>query len=525
MKFIVQPWRKKMPVPKPLTARLTTNSWNDYSFVTLHFLTVFDAEGKENDIGQVKIGRAGQLPDTVRTALPDEFEYLSEQFFSLGQSDAFYSNLRKLGNELNELILGALHDIAYSQESYERSIEEAVTQRSLLRDIPILTVQGQFRRLARGGERLSQYQFAYQLPGIGRQRRDGQPPTILTFEVLPESNPPTNVHVIIGRNGVGKTHLLQGMTQALVKEPTPKGQGGTFLAQRKTAIRETLFANVVSVTFSAFDPFDPLPEGQAEIPGLKYAYVGLKQIAQSDGGRSGLKSHEDLQEEFAGSLRACRRKGRLDRLRRAVAALETDPVFRDNGIRELLAQTGSDAELSIATAASEQRVSDEAGKWFSRLSSGHKIVLLTIVRLVETVEERTLVLLDEPEAHLHPPLLAAFVRALSDLLVNRNGVALIATHSPVVLQEVPKNCVWKLRRHGSTLLAERPEMETFGENVGILTREAFGLEVTEAGFHQLLREAVREQGSYAAVMEQFSGQLGMEAKALVRALTISQTNR
>jgi predicted ATP-dependent endonuclease of OLD family len=51
-------------------------------------------------------------------------------------------------------------------------------------------------------------------------------------------------------------------------------------------------------------------------------------------------------------------------------------------------------------------------------------VLLTITRLVETVEERTLVLLDEPEAHLHPPLLSAFVRSLSDLLINRNGVAI-----------------------------------------------------------------------------------------------------
>lgn len=83
---------------------------------------------------------------------------------------------------------------------------------------------------------------------------------------------------------------------------------------------------------------------------------------------------------------------------------------------------------------------------FGKLSSGHKIVLLTITRLVETVEERTLVLLDEPEAHLHPPLLSALVRALSDLLINRNGVGIIATHSPVVLQEVPRSCVWKVRR-------------------------------------------------------------------------------
>jgi predicted ATP-dependent endonuclease of OLD family len=138
--------------------------------------------------------------------------------------------------------------------------------------------------------------------------------------------------------------------------------------------------------------------------------------------------------------------------------------------------------------------------------------------LVETVEEKTLVLLDEPEAHLHPPLLSAFVRALSDLLVNRNGVAIIATHSPVVLQEVPQSCVWKIRRSGRELIAERPEQETFGENVGVLTREIFGLEVTDSGFHTLLKSAVENATDYADVVRRFDGQVGGEAKAIIRSL-------
>ena len=76
---------------------------------------------------------------------------------------------------------------------------------------------------------------------------------------------------------------------------------------------------------------------------------------------------------------------------------------------------------------------------------------------------RTLVLLDEPEAHLHPPLLSAFTRALSDLLIYRNGVAIIATHSPVVLQEVPKSCVWKLRRSGFEVSVEFDQRATDGD--------------------------------------------------------------
>jgi hypothetical protein len=140
-------------------------------------------------------------------------------------------------------------------------------------------------------------------------------------------------------------------------------------------------------------------------------------------------------------------------------------------------------------------------------------------QLVEFVEERSLVLIDEPEGHLHPPLLAAFVRALSDLLTNRNGVAIIATHSPVVLQEVPRSCVWKLNRAGREARADRPEIETFGENVGVLTREVFTLEVTQTGFHKLIAE-ISTGRSYDEILNHFGDQLGAEGRGLARALSL-----
>jgi hypothetical protein len=146
-------------------------------------------------------------------------------------------------------------------------------------------------------------------------------------------------------------------------------------------------------------------------------------------------------------------------------------------------------------------------------------VLLTISRLIELVEEKSLVLIDEPEGHLHPPLLSAFIRALSDLLIDRNGVTIIATHSPVVLQEVPKRCVWILNRSGASARADRPEAETFGENVGVLTREIFGLQVVRTGFHRMIAEAAVGR-SYDEVLEFFAGNLGAEGRGLARVLTL-----
>lgn len=380
---------------------------------------------------------------------------------------------------------------------------EDVTGKSLLRSVTRSTVTGQFHRIALGGARLTGYEFSYT---ARRHTKRGDPLT-LSFMVAPESFPPTNVHVLIGRNGVGKTTLLNDMAQAIVDDEADADAVGAFAAQLNK-LNERLFTSLVSVTFSAFDPFEPLPSRQNKSEGVQYAYIGLKNVGLGkDGTPRPPKSPDALSADFGNSVLICRQGARVERWRRALEMLQADPIFRDAEVSSL-ARPGIEPE----------EIKVEARRLFRKLSSGHKIVLLTITRLVETVEEKTLVLLDEPEAHLHPPLLSAFVRALSDLLINRNGVALVATHSPVVLQEVPQSCVWVIRRTGTRSVAERPEVQTFGENVGLLTREVFGLEVTQSGFHKMLRDAVAELSDYDRILRRFNGELGDEARAIVQGL-------
>jgi predicted ATP-dependent endonuclease of OLD family len=134
------------------------------------------------------------------------------------------------------------------------------------------------------------------------------------------------------------------------------------------------------------------------------------------------------------------------------------------------------------------------------------------------VSERTLVLIDEPEAHLHPPLVMAFVRALSDLLAKRNGVAILATHSPVVVQEVPSSCVTLMFRHGGDVSVERPEIETFAENLGALTRDIFRVQVTESGHHSLIATTVSDSKDIDEVLRMFDGKMGSEGRALARTM-------
>ena len=400
-----------------------------------------------------------------------------------------------------------MQDCAFDLSILDANEKNDVVSESLLRTIDIDRVRNRFNKLAHGDASLTSFNFSYNLPNPD----SSLPPLELDFSVRPQSNPPTNIHVVIGRNGVGKTRLLRLMTHALKGDP--EAEAGKFSWQNTTG--GSTFANVVSVAFSAFDPFEPLPDGALGSGGVNYSYVGLQQIrktnedsaifSQSTSTPTPPKTHEQLAYEFVESLKKCSSGPRVQRWHEAIETLTTDQLFEDSEISELLVE---DVPIDDA----------RANHVFKKLSSGHKIVRLTVTKLVELVDERTLVLIDEPEAHLHPPLLSAFISALSLLIYKRNGVSIVVTHSPVVLQEVPKKCVWFISRSGAISAAIRPESETYGENVSVLTREAFGLEVTHSGFHKMLIEKAKVAQSYEELLSSFDGELGAEARALARAL-------
>lgn len=479
-------------------AYLIKDKWNDWwQYITMFFLQYVDNQNTIHDLGSVKIGEFGLIKGSP--GLPKEFEQLDRRFFSLGQSDDYYQALNDLGEVIRNTILNSLNDIALKTDLYEKAMSEYVTTSSLLRDISTTTVTGQFRRMANGGARLTPYYFTF--TPVAHSKTISTPME-LSFEVSPESNPPTNIHVIIGRNGVGKTHLIQGMIQSLLKKGNTEQETGVFSI--KTSSIRPLFANVVCVAFSAFDEF-PLSNTGNDIP---YVYIGLEQNISQVTAKQIETRLDLLKEQFVTSLVICLRNRAKSQLwENAVKILESDPMFEESDVR------------SVVLCENDVELKQKSGRLFKKLSSGHKIILLTITRLVQTVEECTLVMLDEPETHLHPPLLAAFIRALSDLLINRNGVAIITTHSPVILQEVPRSCAWKLRRTGLESIAERLEIESFGENISSLTSEVFGLEVTYSGFHNILLEYVNKHGTnYSKILHDFNNELGMEAKAILKAL-------
>lgn len=473
---------------------LIDNNWDDwFKFETTFNIGIWKPDKKYYSLGELKVGQKGLTSEKRRPAVPSYFtDSIGSDFFSLGQSESYYEAVRELGGELAERIFSCLRDCAYDENIYIENRSEESMQVSLLRSISESEIRGRFRRLAYGDATLTPYSFEF-------AGYDEENPLSLAFEVIPESVPPTNVHVMIGRNGVGKTYLMQQMQKALLQDEE---------AKLKIKISESMshgmespvdFAGIIAVSFSAFDEFKSKVETAYINARLKIDYVGLR---DHSAGAPRTKTPRDLTKDWIQSISKIRMEAKSSLLRRVIESLNCDPIFSSLDV----------AKYSLYS------TFEEAEKFFDLLSSGHKIVLLTMTELVRLVGERTLVLLDEPEAHLHPPLLAAFVRSLSDLLVSRNGVAIIATHSPVILQEVPAVCSWILNRSGRIMVAQRPGAETFGENVGIISHSVFSLEVTESGYNSLIKRVVRENPrlDYEELLGEFSGQLGLEGRSLLR---------
>ncbi|MDF3337893.1 AAA family ATPase [Mycolicibacterium septicum] len=524
---------------------LVPNNWDDSGYRTLFDVEFFDEHAKRHPIGAVKIGEyglknapQGSNPKSSpgRPTLPDTFAVLDRNtHFSVGQDTSYYEAINRLDADyagFRQDYLSAMNDMAFRKATRTRAMQEPVTETSLLRTLSWKAVRDQFARLARGGASVTAYKLTLPIRDeLGAQQ--------LVCTVRPKAMPPENIRILIGRNGSGKTTTLRDLAKMLIERSEHSEIEDVIKRQRDQ------LANLVSVSFSAFDPFEPI-ETRQSLDGIKYRYIGLKtydpfpnQLTSNktdefeDGHRPDKRSENpvvelgrddhsrwrpmtvpELDAHAVTAVHNCVGiRAQRQRLVKALTLFEADLNFASFGIRDMVARAGPNDDI-------RRRLQPLV----EIMSAGHKIAMLTISQLVVTVQEKTLVLIDEPEAHLHPPLLSAFVRALSGLLTDRNGLAIIATHSPVVLQEAPRSCVRIVENLFSEVTLREPQLETFGENVGTLTGEVFGLEVTSTGYHALLQEVADQHTTYEAALRAFDGQLGGEGRAILRAM-ISANSR
>ncbi len=464
------------------------------------YRTTFSAEfcgekGEKYKLGLVKIARCG-MPSSrpIIDYCSNEFDSLPEGWFSLWQTAEAYKRVMQCERIFHFPILSAMNDIVYYPELYTKYRDEDVLKKSLFCKVSILLYRGQFKRIVAGKVMLTPYRFSYKIKNENPVVDDCS----LAFSVKPNSLPPTNVHAIIGRNGTGKTTLIKHMIKSICEKDNTYGE---------FRYENGRFANVICISFNAFDDYSEV-EYCSDISNFKY--IGIKKEYGTEGSKhcySETNLLDDIHNKYVASLKNCLFDvTKKDDLQDVLKILETEYNFMSSYYTFNL-------DFDDLPSIKDINHMETA---FKTLSAGHKVVLSIIIRCIDDLVEKSIIFIDEPENHLHPPLLSALVRSISHIVKKRNGVAIISTHSPIVLQEIPKSCVWILNREDDIVNARRPGIETFGTNIGVLTNEIFGFEVKNTGFSTLLQKAVNEYDNYEEIKRVFNNQLGDEAKSIIR---------
>lgn len=525
---------------------LQQDNWNDYSFTTLYHLHF--RQGDDNAsvvyVGGVKILKKGQTASDSQL-IREPFNKLSEDWVSVGTSLDYYQRLNELPPGRRRAIMDALNDTVAHPELVERFKDEKGWETSLFRDnqdwrgflndaralyegnfSALADIEESFTYTPAGAEEPIEFDFSSPEPDsyFGPYRRLGptRRKTLL----------PNRMLVLVGRNGSGKSTLLARLAHVAFASPQERATK-ELKALGMLDPPSIGFMRVITISYSAFDSFvvpgidakrlsqttQDLDSGEG-----RFVFCGLRDLVaearadveKDEGTKSGdqddepqverrtttrLKPVEKLADEFAALVVRIRKEERAGLFE---AALE--PLFGDPSFAELKDQM---ARLTGSTRS--------ARSLFLGWSTGHKIALHVVASLVAHAVPRSLILFDEPEAHLHPPLMAALMHAVRIVLTEVNALCVAATHSPVLLQETLSRHVRRVRRTGGSLEVKKPELETFGENVGVLTYDTFGLTASSTDYHKVLDLLVSGCDSPEEVEALFQPGLSAQARAYVLA--------
>jgi predicted ATPase len=513
--------------------------WDDYSYCTTFNAYYREDDSKEAvELGTVKIGCLslaskgerrlsvnGFESFSIKKLIPSElFNKLPNDFFSLGQDMEYYKKINNIFEDENTEYYDSLKDIAYDYKRFKILYEESepCLKSSLMRNLYIPSVE-QFNRISKGQAELTEYSFIFKC----NEEQIG-------LNVIPSSLPPTNIHILIGRNGVGKTWLLHNIVCKLLDNcgvdinGLEKSNKYTISDAFSIECPQNSFAGIIGLSFSVFDDalaIDIKNKNQRLIDEFKkkYKYIGSISKSQKDG-KTKVKSVEDLSTEFMEALsEISKSRNKTETYLETCKNLDSDSMFNENGFIILLESyfknnKRQDVYLNENNGQETalEKFHEKVKKYFQRLSSGHMIIILSLTLLSQSISEKTIVLIDEPETHLHPPLLSTYIRTLSFLLLKKNAVAIIATHSPIVLQEVPKDCVNRIERIGPYMQFHKITLESFATNTDSLTREVFGLEVIKTGFYQLIEKEI--ENTFEESFNKFDQKVGFLGQVLMQSL-------
>ncbi|WP_060644086.1 AAA family ATPase [Ensifer sp. Root423] len=474
-------------------AGLYQDNWNDFGWRCRFVATLHISADEAVDLGPVKIA---QDNDGFRANTPAFFEILPNNVASLGESIAYYRRIEDLTPELQLAYLTAVGDIVYDPERRFLITNQELWEKSFMREV------SSRHALDRGGYYVGapfveveppNFDFSMQLPGAAGRHE-------VTFDFTGQGGLPNRTMLLVGRNGTGKTQLLSSVAfESMAAEVFDEE---TIKSMPKAEISADLkLSRVITISYNVFDEF-PLPKetrtrrprGVAYRSRASYKYCGLRT-------RDGTINANEVDKMLAEALEPVAASDRMERL-------------------ELVLATLFDEQQAVALTSEDDQTRKQPVK---QLSAGQRLVAAIFSNIVGFIEEGSLLLIDEPETNLHPGLLSSVVDALTRVLEEYDSYAIIATHSPILLQQIPSRYVRVVTRDNLNRPAVNPlSFESFGEDLGELTRKVLDLSGAERDFKHVLDDLFDVHNSAQGVADLFPYPLGIPAQSHLFAREIEQ---
>lgn len=401
----------------------------------------------------------------------------THRFFTMFPSMDIYRNIvRRFGPRKSVEILTAMRELVALNEFkssanwLDLAENSEVFQKSFVRNAESYFAFKNAGSILRGleseGFRKLSSAFSVQFQLSGRLT-----PHNLTFRFDHEADLPKRIAVIIGKNGVGKSQTLRRIVQGALKADNSLIDGdteGRILVNRILAFAPTNEAGSV------------FPGDRLKRPRVWYRRFSLNR-SSSTRREAGLS---DLIIQLARSEESLGTSSRWDIFLDAIRAIDNweQLCLPDKNDRaqyhslDRLINGSEQRKLEKFSAIDKRRdpvrVVDNIGY---RLSSGEISFLRFAAQASLHVENGSLLLLDEPETHLHPNFISQFVALLDSVLAQTGSAAIIATHSVYFVREVFQEQVTVLRtdRQGN-VVTELPALRTFGADVGAISYFVFG---------------------------------------------------
>ncbi|HIF9315413.1 TPA: AAA family ATPase, partial [Photobacterium damselae] len=529
---------------------LRQDNWNDHSFQTQYHLLLSGAhslDGEAVSIGDVKILKRGQQSSDTHLLTVGDFTHLDQNFCSLGQSLDYYERLANIAPEVRNYLFSALNDVVISPDLKSKFKNEEGWKVSVMRyideddDIFVLSPL----MISRNYEKLPSIELSFKFKNSSLLE-----PIEFNFDspaYAYQEKLPSRISVLVGRNGSGKSTLLSKISRVAFAS----GADRRDPVLRQVGEFEPIglgFPKIINISYSAFDSF--------QIPGIyiqekeqilkdmgdgkgRYIFCGIRNIRKEldisinnmltdERGRltkeeilkdrqsfTQLKSIESLLEEVRLLLKVIIEREKLDVLFDVFDILSKESSFYD------LIKDIDPVNVEIAIP-----------EMFINSSTGHKFVIHSIINIIAHAEKRSLILFDEPETHLHPPLLAVLMSSIRHILGKLDAFAIVATHSPVVVQETLSRHVNIIRRKGDLTKVMAPEIQSFGENLASITSHVFSLSTDVTDFHGELDKLVNNLRSgfiipsdtalTETIEKLFDGEISMQARAYIMSLLAHQ---